>query len=384
MLRVRAFWLRLPCSSTVGTPLLFSWRVSALAPCLVRVKTTVRPGALVRSTSTGTRFSRETCRTWWSICEIGDCAESAWWVTGWLRKRLTRTSMALSSVAEKSSRWPCAGVLSSRRRTAGRKPRSAMWSASSRIVISIWERSQWPCLMRSSSRPGQAMTTSMPRRRPATWGFWPTPPKTVWVLRPEGGGQRLEGLGDLADQLPGGGEDQGAGHGRAGLAVRRHEAGDERQQERVRLAGAGAAAAEDVAAGQRVGQGRGLDRGGVGDAAVREDADQLGGDAQLGEAVGGGLAGRRSRACGQEVRRHRRSHSRVVCLTTLVPSATELEKRSLHEGGARSGLRAGDARRPEARRGGQPVPRVRHRAGPTAIRAGRRASDRPGPWSATW
>ena len=85
MLRVRAFWLRLPCSSTEGTPLLLSWRASALAPCLVRVKTTVRPGALVRSTSTGTRCSRGIRSTWWSIWTTGDCAESAWWVTGWLR-----------------------------------------------------------------------------------------------------------------------------------------------------------------------------------------------------------------------------------------------------------------------------------------------------------
>ena len=88
MLRVRAPWLRLPCSSTVGTPLRLSWRASALAPCLVRVKTTVRPGALVRSTSTGTRCSRATCSTWWSISVTGDCAESASWVTGWLKELL--------------------------------------------------------------------------------------------------------------------------------------------------------------------------------------------------------------------------------------------------------------------------------------------------------
>ena len=41
----------------------------------------------------------------------GDCAESASWVTGEHRNRLTRTSIALSSVAENSSRWPSRGVL---------------------------------------------------------------------------------------------------------------------------------------------------------------------------------------------------------------------------------------------------------------------------------
>ena len=85
MLRVRAFWLRLPWRSTEGTPDLLSWRASALAPCLVRVKTTVRPGALVRSTSTGTRWSRETCSTWCDMVETGDCAESASWVAGLVR-----------------------------------------------------------------------------------------------------------------------------------------------------------------------------------------------------------------------------------------------------------------------------------------------------------
>ena len=88
MLRVRAFWLRLPCSSTVGTPLRLSWRASALAPCLVRVKTRVRPGALARSTRIGSRWSREMCRTWWSMVATGDCAESAWWVTGELQEPL--------------------------------------------------------------------------------------------------------------------------------------------------------------------------------------------------------------------------------------------------------------------------------------------------------
>ena len=103
-LRVRAPWLRLPCISTAGTPLWLSWRASTLAPRLVRVKTIVRPGALVRSTSTGTRWARSTCSTWCSMTEIGDCAESAWWVTGLVRNRLTSVSIAASSVAEKSSR----------------------------------------------------------------------------------------------------------------------------------------------------------------------------------------------------------------------------------------------------------------------------------------
>ena len=186
MLRVRAPWLRLPCSSTAGTPEALSCLASFLAPCLVRVNITVRPGAAARSSSTGSRSSLCTWSTWCAIVETGDCAESASWVTGLERKRFTRTFTPASRVAENSSRWPSRGVRSMMRRTTGRKPRSAMWSASSSTVISTASRSTWPWPMRSSRRPGQATTTSTPRRRAVTCGFWPTPPKTVWLLRPRG------------------------------------------------------------------------------------------------------------------------------------------------------------------------------------------------------
>ena len=76
------------------------------------------------------------------MVETGDWAESASWVTGELRNCLTTWSTALSSVAENNSRWLFAGVALSRRRTAGRKPMSAMWSASSRTVTSTWSRRQ--------------------------------------------------------------------------------------------------------------------------------------------------------------------------------------------------------------------------------------------------
>ena len=54
-----------------------------------------------------------------------------------------------------------------------------MWSASSRTVTSTSLRLQCRCLMRSSSRPGQAMTMSTPARMAFTCGPWLTPPKTV-------------------------------------------------------------------------------------------------------------------------------------------------------------------------------------------------------------
>ena len=59
-----------------------------------------------------------------------------------------------------------------------------MWSASSSTVTSTSSRRQAPWAIRSSSRPGQAMTTSTPERSARTCGDWLTPPKTVVVVSP--------------------------------------------------------------------------------------------------------------------------------------------------------------------------------------------------------
>ena len=59
-----------------------------------------------------------------------------------------------------------------------------MWSASSSTVISMSPKLQWPCLMRSSRRPGHARTMSTPALSALTCGFWLTPPNTVRVVKP--------------------------------------------------------------------------------------------------------------------------------------------------------------------------------------------------------
>ncbi len=100
---------------------------------------------------------------------------------------------------------------------------------------------------------------------------------------PGGRRERREGGLDLADQLTGRSQDQrtrcaGADPARVGL-----EAGDERKQEGVGLARAGAAAAEDVTTREGVGQGRGLDRGGLGDGQAGQDGRELRGHAEVGK-----------------------------------------------------------------------------------------------------
>ena len=56
-----------------------------------------------------------------------------------------------------------------------------------------------------------------------------------------------------------------------------------RKQEGIRLAGAGTPAAEDIAAGDRIGQRRGLDRSGRVDAEARENTGQVCGHAEVSE-----------------------------------------------------------------------------------------------------
>ena len=96
---------------------------------------------------------------------------------------------------------------------------------------------------------------------------------------PGGRSERRQRGIDLADQLAGRRQDQGAGCPRTGgRAV--DQTRDDREQEGVGLAGARAAAAEHVAPGQGVGQGGGLDRGRDVDALAGEDGGQARGHAE--------------------------------------------------------------------------------------------------------
>ena len=97
-------------------------------------------------------------------------------------------------------------------------------------------------------------------------------------------GEGLDGGGDLRRELAGRGEHEAAGT--AGGAARRERAGqtgDERKREGDGLAAAGAAAAEHVAPGERVGQRVALDREGFGLALTGEDVGQGRGHAEVEE-----------------------------------------------------------------------------------------------------
>ena len=186
-LRSRAFCDRLPCSSTAGMPAAVSCFASFFAWCFMRVKK-MRRAVPEASASMSESFAPlpETSNTWCVSCGTTDSAESTECMIGECRYFLTRLSTPLSSVALKSRRWPCLGVLFMMRVTTGRNPMSAMWSASSRTVISTPSRLMTPCFMRSSRRPGAATTMSTPASSAASWRRCGTPPKIVVTLMPTG------------------------------------------------------------------------------------------------------------------------------------------------------------------------------------------------------
>ena len=180
MARSRAFWLILPCSSTAGIPAWTSLRARRRARCLVRVNRMRCPCPEARRrTMPSLAVLSATIHTRWVMASTGEVEGSTECCSGLWRNSLTRVSTPLSRVAENSRRWPRCGVARRMRRTLGRKPRSAMWSASSRTVISTSSRLTSPCPMRSRSRPGQATTTSTPALRAFSWGLAETPPKMV-------------------------------------------------------------------------------------------------------------------------------------------------------------------------------------------------------------
>ena len=109
-----------------------------------------------------------------------------------------------------------------------------------------------------------------------------------------GPGQRREHGLDLAGQLTGGHEDEATRAAGAGVTV--GQPGDHRDRERERLAGAGAAPAQDVQPGQRIRQRGGLDRERRGDAGRGQGGHQRLGDAEIreGRAGQGGHVGQGS------------------------------------------------------------------------------------------
>ncbi len=285
-LRVRAFWPRLPCSSTAGTPRRVELPGQRLGTVLGAGEDHGAAGRAgqVEQHRQPVLAARRAARGG-SSSTIGDCAESASWVTGSCRNCRTRTSIAAVQGGGEQQPLAVAGRLAEQPAHGGQE-------AEVGHVVGLVEHGDLhvgrgcsgPGSIRSSSRPGQATTMSTPRRRPLD----------------------LRALADAAEDGPRGQAERAAASGasaasiwptssRVGARIRARgrpadgaaaaggEPGDQRQQERVGLAGAGAAAAEHVTAGEGVGQRRGLDGGGGADAEIGEDVGQACGHAERAE-----------------------------------------------------------------------------------------------------
>ena len=184
-------------------------------------------------------------------------------------------------VAEKNSVCRVNGTSLQMRSMSGMKPMSSMRSASSMTssstpVSSSPPRSEW-----SSSRPGVAIRTSTPRVSFVSWSPNETPPISSATLSfwpaPYLSKLSLHLGGEFAGRL----EDQGAGHARPGAALFQHR--EHRKDEGGGLAGAGLGDAENVPAGQNMGNGLFLNGGGGGVAGGRDGGEHLVGQAEMGK-----------------------------------------------------------------------------------------------------
>ena len=182
----RAVWLLLPWIAAAVMPCLVRSRAILSAPCLVRLNTSAFCTGGVRFLmSQGSRnfllpFSTK-YRLWSMRSTVLDTG-STFTKAGSCRMPAASCSISLGMVALNIRFWRFAGSFAMTFFTSCTKPMSSIRSASSSTKTSRFDRSIWPCPMRSFRRPGQAMRMSTPFRMASTCGAWPTPPKMT-VLR---------------------------------------------------------------------------------------------------------------------------------------------------------------------------------------------------------
>ena len=288
MLRVRAFWLEVAVQLDGGDARGVELPGQLLGAVLGAGEDHGAAGGRGRGrASTGRRSSRCTCSTWWAIVETGDWAESASWVTGLRQEALDEhVDAGVEGGGEQHPLAALRGVLLQHPAHAGQE--AEVGHVVGLVEDGDLDRAEVDvALARSGPRGGRGRRRRCRRRGagPVTCGFWPTPPKTVRRGQAEAAGPAAPARrrsGPTSSRVGA----RISARGRFGLARACRccdRRATQRQQEGVGLAGAGAAAAEDVAAGERVGQRRGLDGGGGGDAGGGEDVGQRGGHAEMGE-----------------------------------------------------------------------------------------------------
>ncbi len=285
-LRSRAFWLRLPCRSTAGTPPAVSCLASFLAWCLVRVNSTARSSPEASSLTTWLLSSGVDPEH--VVGHRGDRRDGRVDRVRGGPVQVPLDQHVDAVVQGGGEQQPLADL-----RGPVHQPLHAGQEAQVGHVVGLVEDGDLDGGQVAVPLPDQVL-------QPAGTGdehvdaageglhlrVLPDPTEDRGGAHAQRAGQRVDDGRHLVGQLTGRHQDQRTGLARLPADRGGGEPGDQREREGQRLARAGAPAAQHVPAGQRVRQRRDLDRERLGDAAGGEHLHQRGGHAQRGEAGG--------------------------------------------------------------------------------------------------
>ena len=273
-----------------------SWRASAFAPYLVRVKTTVRPGRAGQVHEHGQPLLAVHLQH--VVGHRGD-------------RRLRRVGLVHGGVRQVLAHQPVDGAVQRRGEqqalAAGRRApeQSAHRGQEAQVghVVGLVEHGDLHLVERAVALVDQVLEPAGAGHENVHAAAQRVDLRALPDAAEDGARGQAGGLGeraqhgvDLAGELPGGGQDERA-RGAGGGAAAAGQAGDEGQQEGQGLARARPAAAEHVATGECVGQRGLLDGGGDVDVQVGQDGGQACGHAEIDE--GGHTDNLCVRSCGQ-------------------------------------------------------------------------------------
>ena len=157
-----------PCSEAESTPCLSILSPSMSTILLVLVNMSIWSPSVMLATilpSAHILFSRPTLMANWSISGTSTSRSSLITWMGSSVNSSVASSTSCGKVALKRRVCSLSPIFSTIHRTSGKNPMSSILSASSRQKIPISERSMWPLLLMSITRPGVPTITSTPLSR---------------------------------------------------------------------------------------------------------------------------------------------------------------------------------------------------------------------------
>ena len=285
--RFRTPWLRPPCSAAARTPCSRSCWATRSAPSLVRTKTTVRPGRFATSAVMTFLCCGSTRSTWWAIVVIEACAVVGRVGDGVGEVPLDQPVDAPVEGRREEQPLAALGEQVEDRRDLRQEPHLGHVVGlveDGDLDVAELDGAALDEVVQTARRGDEEVDTTV---EGGDLGGVAEAAGDELVAQAHDVHERLQRVGHLHGQLAGGHEDQGSRTTRGGARCVVGEAGDGREAEGQRLAGAGPAASEHVAAGEAVGDRGGLDRERLGDAVASQSLDEPLGQAECGERVVG-------------------------------------------------------------------------------------------------